>query len=192
MSGFLDLRVIFWCSNYLVFFAKTPLYPGSSLTSLELSLRANPWLKSSVCPPNKTQFSTFRLCIIFSVDKSFHHFALIFWELSLSQTAHPALALHARGWALPGRLFLWHHHWTACTSYFLLSIPFPLPFPFFVSASFSLSSTILLWFLPLFCFLYSQRVEAVLGWEEESWGPALPLAVCLLMGRSLHFLEPQF
>ena len=29
------LTVIFWCSDYLVFVAKTPVYPGSSLTSLE-------------------------------------------------------------------------------------------------------------------------------------------------------------
>ena len=40
MSGFLQLTVIFACSDCLVFVAKSPMYPGSSLTSLEQSLRA--------------------------------------------------------------------------------------------------------------------------------------------------------
>ena len=54
---------------------KTPMYPGSSLTSLEQPLRAICEaglldLKSSECAPNQTQLSTFRLCIFFSVDSS--------------------------------------------------------------------------------------------------------------------------
>ena len=50
---------------------KTPIYPSSSLTFSEQSLRATLkdcplGLKFSESPPNKTKFSTFRLCIFFS------------------------------------------------------------------------------------------------------------------------------
>ena len=38
LYGF-SLTAIFWCSNYLVFFAITPINTGSCLTSLEQSLR---------------------------------------------------------------------------------------------------------------------------------------------------------
>ena len=40
MSGFLSLAVMFWRSDYLVFVAKTLIYPGSPFTSLEQFLRA--------------------------------------------------------------------------------------------------------------------------------------------------------
>ena len=36
---FLWFTVLFYCSDYLVFVAKTPIYPDSFLTSLEQSLR---------------------------------------------------------------------------------------------------------------------------------------------------------
>ena len=39
-SGFLQLTVIFGCSDCPVFVAKSPMYPGSSLNSLEQSFRA--------------------------------------------------------------------------------------------------------------------------------------------------------
>ena len=38
----------------------------------------------------------------------------------------------------------------------------------------------------------SQKAKAVLGWEKRSSCPDLPFAVCLLVGRSFHFFEPQF
>ena len=65
------LVVIFWSSNYLVLVAQPPMHPGSALTSSEQSLRVYPTghvpgLSPQFCPQNKTQFSTFRLCVVFS------------------------------------------------------------------------------------------------------------------------------
>ena len=60
--------LIFSCSNnvFCFFFPQISIYPGSSLISWEQSLRAEKLstrLKSSVSSPNKTYFSTLRLCI---------------------------------------------------------------------------------------------------------------------------------
>ena len=40
MSGYLELTVMFWCSDSLVFVAKTPIHPSSSLTLRSSPLRA--------------------------------------------------------------------------------------------------------------------------------------------------------
>ena len=60
ISDFLLLRVIFWCSNYLVFVAKTPTYPGSPLPcpfrgDPQSYLRCCiPGLSPQICPLIKT------------------------------------------------------------------------------------------------------------------------------------------
>ena len=73
-----------------VFLAKCPEYPGSSLTSSEQSLRAIweavSWLKSPVCLLNKTEFSTFRLCI--------------FFRSTFNCMAHVAKCLNVIGWTV--------------------------------------------------------------------------------------------
>ena len=78
---FLWLVVIFW---YLTIYFLSPsaktLYSGSSLPSLEHSLRAE-WLylqlKFSLSLLNKIWFSNFRLCI-FSVDTSLYKYLKLF------------------------------------------------------------------------------------------------------------------
>ena len=73
---FLWSAVIFWCLT--IFFPPSAkmLYPGSSLPSLEHSLRAERLylqLKFSLSLLNKTWFSNFRLCI-FLVDTSLYKY----------------------------------------------------------------------------------------------------------------------
>ena len=79
--------LMFWLP---VFLAKCPKYPGSSLTSSEQSLRAIweavSWLKSSVCLLNKTEFSTFRLCI--------------FFQSTFNCMAHVGKCLNVIGWTV--------------------------------------------------------------------------------------------
>ena len=64
------LTATFWCLTTFFFSAKTPVYPGPSLllwnSSSELSERLNPglWVLRGGSL-NKTELSTFRLCVVF-------------------------------------------------------------------------------------------------------------------------------
>ena len=67
-SGFLSSNNLLMLPVFCLF-TKTPVYPGSSLTSSEQCLRAErlfPGLKSSVCSPKKAEWSASGLCTFFN------------------------------------------------------------------------------------------------------------------------------
>ena len=72
-------KLNFWGSSYLVFVAKIPIYPSSSLTFFGAVLRAS-WEAVSAlgyhpqfCLPDKRKFSTSRLCFFFFSSQSVVH-----------------------------------------------------------------------------------------------------------------------